>query len=54
MSVNLLVLYFTGHMNEVTLGALISIAETAILAYRVIVIARHRDLLKNPPEEEAA
>jgi PST family polysaccharide transporter len=52
--VNLLVLYFTGHMNEVTLGALISIAETAILAYRVIVIARHRDLLKNPPEEEAA
>ena len=44
---NLLVLYLTGHMNMVTLGALVSIAECAILAFRIIVIWRHRDRL-NP------
>ena len=44
---NLLVLYFTGHMNMVTLGALVSIAECAILAFRIVVIWRHRDRL-NP------
>lgn len=43
---NLLVLYFTGHMNEVTLGALISIAEGAILIYRIAVIYKHRDRLR--------
>ena len=44
---NLLVLYFTGHMNMVTLGALVSVAECAILAFRIVVIWRHRDRL-NP------
>lgn len=44
---NLLVLCFTGHMNMVTLGALVSIAECAILAFRIVVIWRHRDRL-NP------
>ena len=51
---NLLVLYFTGHMNEITLGALISVAEAIILIYRIVVIWRHRDLLNTPPEEENA
>ncbi len=43
---NLLVLYFTGHMNMVTLAALVSVAETAILLFRVVVIWLHRDRLK--------
>ena len=50
--VNLTVLYFTGNMNMVTLGAMVSVAETAILAYRVAVIIRHRDLLKKSSDEE--
>ena len=49
---NLLVLYFTGNMNMVTLGALVSVAETSILVYRIVVIVLHRDLLKTPPQEE--
>lgn len=43
---NLLVLYCTGNMNMVTLGASMSVAETLILGYRVVVILRHRDLLR--------
>lgn len=43
---NLMVLYFTGHMNMVTLAALVSVAETAILLFRVVVIWLHRDRLK--------
>lgn len=50
--VNLLVLYFTGNMNMVTLGAMVSVAETLILLYRIVVIVRHRDLLQTPAEEE--
>lgn len=42
---NLLVLYFSGHMNMVTLGALVSVAEIAILAFRIIVIWKNRSLL---------
>jgi len=47
---NLLVLYFTGNMNMITLAILVSVAECAILAFRVIVILRHRDRMK-PIEE---
>ncbi len=43
---NLMVLYFTGHMNMVTLAALVSVAETAILLFRVVVIWLHRDRLR--------
>ena len=48
--INLLVLYFTGHMNMVTLAGLVSVAETAILVFRIVVIVIHRDRLK--PEWE--
>ncbi len=51
--INLVVLYFSGHMNMITLGILVSIAETAILAFRVVVIVIHRDRLKTPPEKES-
>lgn len=40
---NLLVLWFTGHMNMVTLAAMVSVAEFAILMFRVVVIVRNRD-----------
>ena len=49
---NLCALYFSGHMNMITLGILVSIAETAILMFRVVVILRHRDLLVTPPDTE--
>lgn len=45
--INLVVLYLTGHMNELTLAALISIAEALILGYRIVVIWRHKDLLNH-------
>jgi hypothetical protein len=51
--VNLLVLYFTGHMNMVTLGVLVSVAETATLVFRVVVILLHRDRLRPQEEKEA-
>lgn len=44
--VNLAILYFTGNMNMITLGAAMSVAETLILCYRLVVIWRHRDRLK--------
>lgn len=44
--VNLLVLYFTGNMNMVTLGAMVSVAEVAILLFRVAVIWKNRHLLQ--------
>lgn len=49
---NLCALYFSGHMNMITLGILVSIAETAILAFRIVVILRHRELLVTPPDTE--
>lgn len=42
----LAILYFTGNMNMVTLGAAMSLTQTVILAYRLVVIWRHRDRLK--------
>ena len=44
--INLAILYFTGNMNMITLGAAMSVAEALILAYRLVVIWRHRDRLK--------
>ena len=44
---NLLVLYFSGHLNMVTLGCLVSIAEGAILLFRIIVIWRNRELMRS-------
>ena len=43
--INLLVLYFTGHMNMVTLGAMVSVAEIAILLFRIAVIWKNKELL---------
>lgn len=41
--INLTVLYFTGRMSMVSLALLVSVAECAILAFRVIVIWKNRD-----------
>ncbi len=46
----LLTLYLTGSITTVTLGCAVSVTETLILAYRLVVIYRHRDLLR--PKEE--
>jgi len=43
--INLVVLYLTGHMNAITLGALITIAETLILGYRIFIIWKNKNLL---------
>ena len=50
--INLSVLYFSGHLTPVTLGILLSVAETIILIFRVAVIWRHRDRLIAPAEEK--
>ena len=50
--VNLLVLYFTGHMNMVTLGAMVSVAEIAILLFRIVVIWLHRHRLHTDKEAQ--
>ena len=44
--VNLLVLYLTGTMNMITLAILVSVAETAILLFRIVVIVRNREKMK--------
>lgn len=44
--VNLMILYFSGHMNMITLGAAVSVAETLILLYRIAVIWRHRGMFR--------
>ena len=50
---NLAILYFTGNINMITLGAAMSVAETLILCYRLAVIWRHRDLLKENAHVDA-
>ncbi len=42
---NLLLLYFSGYMNMVTLALLVSLAEASILVFRICVIWKHRDRL---------
>ena len=49
---NLLVLYFTGNMNMVTLAVLVSVAECAILVFRIVVIVRNRHCMR--PKEESS
>lgn len=44
--INLLILWITGNINMVTLGISVSVAETLILSYRIVVIWRNRHLLK--------
>lgn len=50
----LLILFASGNMTTVTLGCTVSLTETIILAYRLTVIYRHRDLLRSkaPKEDE--
>ena len=53
--INLAILYFTGYMNMITLGAAMSVAEILILCYRLVVIWLHRDRLKGDyPHEQAS
>lgn len=52
--INLAILYFTGNINMVSLGILLSVAETVILLFRATVIWIHRDRLRAAPEEEEA
>ena len=52
--INLAVLYLTGNMSMITLGAAMSVAETLILAYRLVVIWLHRDRLKGDYHEQAS
>ena len=49
--INLSVLWLTGNINMVTLGISVSVAETLILGYRIVVIWRNRHLMKR--EENA-
>ena len=44
--VNLLILFLTGNMNMLSLAILVSVAECAILLFRIVVIVRHRDCMK--------
>lgn len=48
---NLLILHFTGNMNMLTLAILVSVAECAILAFRIVVIVRNRDRMR--PKEDS-
>ena len=50
----LAILYFTGNMNMITLGAAMSVAEALILGYRLVVIWLHRDRLKGDAHEQTA
>ena len=50
--VNLAVLYFTGRLSMVTLGILVSVAETAILVFRIVIILKNRQLMKTQNWEE--
>ncbi len=50
--INLLILYFSGNMNMVTLGALVSVTETSILLFRIAVIWKNRALMHVEQEED--
>lgn len=52
--INLTVLWATGNINMVTLGISVSLAETVILAYRLVVIFRNRHLLKGEGQNGTA
>lgn len=44
--INLVILCLTGNISMITLGIAVSVAETLILAYRIVVIWIHRDRLR--------
>lgn len=44
--INLSILWFTGNINMVTLGISVSVAETLILGYRLVVVWKNRHLMK--------
>lgn len=48
--INLLILFLTGNMNMLSLAILVSVAECAILLFRIVVIVRHRDCMKSKEE----
>ncbi len=50
--VGLVVLYFTGRMNFISLALMVSFTETVILLYRVIVVVIHRDRLRKDWEKD--
>ena len=50
--VNLTLLYLTGNLNMITLGAAMSVAELLIFGYRLFIIYRYRDRLKGEPNVE--
>ena len=52
--INLTVLWAAGNINMVTLGISVSVAETVILAYRLVVVFRNRHLLKKEGDNGAA
>lgn len=49
----LVALYFTGNMNIFTLGCMVSVTETAIMLYRLVVVLKNRRLFNAPAEESA-
>ena len=52
--INLLILYLTGSLNMITLGAAMSIAEALIFIYRLFVIFIYRDRLKGANHEQGS
>lgn len=44
--INLSILWLTGNINMVTLGISVSVAETLILGYRLVVVWKNRHLMK--------
>jgi len=49
--VNLAALYLSGNMSMTSLAVLVSVAECAILAFRIAVIVKNRDKMR-PKEDE--
>ena len=43
----LAILFVTNQLSMVTLGATVSVTETFILLYRIVVIWRNRDIIKS-------
>jgi PST family polysaccharide transporter len=50
--VNLVILYFTGNMNMISLAAMLSVTEAIILVIRIVVIVKHRDKMRPLPQKE--
>lgn len=48
----LLLLFLTGNLGTVALGCAVSLTETLILCYRLVVIIKHRELLRTQDPKE--